>query len=93
MCKFCEKLTDLKLCDKWSNKSRTEEDKERLGRRKSDYSVAIIHWHWWEKRKKWSGGRTTVFRRQGVGFKLNYCPECGRDLRRRKKGEKDMQEL
>ena len=30
-------------------------------------------------------GRSTNYNTRGVGFKLNYCPECGKDMR----GEKD----
>lgn len=25
-------------------------------------------------------GRTTDYRNRGIGYKLNYCPECGRKL-------------
>lgn len=26
-------------------------------------------------------GRSTNYNARGIGFKLNYCPECGADLR------------
>ena len=92
-CEFCEALKTYQFGIKWSNNCRTEEDKEKLGRRKSDYSVAIVEWSWWQKRGKKSAGRIVGYRRKGVGYKLNFCPECGRDLRRRKKRERDLQEL
>ena len=27
-----------------------------------------------------SGGRTTDYNVRGIGFRLNYCPECGAEI-------------
>lgn len=91
-CEFCKALETYKLGAKYFDESLLPEQKEKLGKRMNDYSVAIVEWSWWKKRGRKSAGRTVGYRRNGVGYKLNFCPECGKDLRRRKR-ERDLQEL
>ena len=42
----------------------------------------------WRKGQKNHASRMTDYRYRGCGYKLNYCPECGRDLRNDGRGEK-----
>lgn len=44
---------------------------------KAEYTVAIVKWLIFNKQRK---GRTVAYKRNGVGFPLNYCPECGKKL-------------
>lgn len=47
---------------------------------KRSYSAAIVCHSWIKERGKRNASRTVIYRKYGVGFKLNYCPECGRKL-------------
>ena len=46
-----------------------------------EYTVAMVIHHWYKDRGKKSASRTTNYRYRGLGFKLRYCPECGKKLR------------
>lgn len=82
-CKFCKALETYKFAERYWGENLTDEDKQKLGKRMDDYSVAIVQWTWWKKRGRKSAGRTVGYRRNGVGYRLNFCPECGKDLRKR----------
>ena len=88
MCKFCESLNYEKQYARESNRNRDKEDKL-----KHSYNVALIR-HTWTKRKgKRKACRTVDYRNQGIGYQLNYCPECGRMLKRKMKSkEQTMQD-
>jgi len=43
------------------------------------YSVAIVQ-RTFIKGRRGSQGRTTDYRYRGCGYKLNYCPECGKKI-------------
>lgn len=73
-CKFCENLESYKRLN-----GNREPDPE-LGRYKSEYGAALVIRNWYEKQGKKSAGRSTDYRYRGIGYKLNYCPECGRKL-------------
>lgn len=90
-CKFCEALNSYKRSNKITNR---EIDPE-FGRWMQELTVAIVSRTWYEKRAKRHASRSVGFRRQGIGWTLNYCPECGRRLTRTKKGSIDraMSEL
>ena len=76
-CKFCESLKtwkQVKSMDKGH---------------KQEYTVALVIRSWYPSVKsKRHAGRTTDYRRNGIGYKLNYCPECGRPLSRIAKNQK-----
>ena len=76
-CKFCESLADHKRIENfWA-----EEDDEPS---KYEYTVALVIRSWKPSvRSKRDAGRTTDYRYQGLGYKLNYCPECGKKLKGR----------
>lgn len=80
-CNFCEHL------DKWreiKRQSRKEARESGRGDYRHEYKVALVIRSWYAGSRKGRRSRTVDFRNQGIGFELNYCPECGRYLRRRK---------
>jgi len=68
-CKFCEKLELYKDLRK--------ETSDEFG---EDYAVALVVRTWHKPQGKRAAGRTMSFRYRGLGWKLNYCPECGKKL-------------
>ena len=81
MCKFCEALAESKECHKIAQGWATDAELTEYGKWKSEYTVAIVERTWYEKKGKKSACRTIHYRNQGLGFKLSYCPECGKKLR------------
>ena len=59
------------------------EENEKYGTLKTCYSVAILRARWWSKAGKKRAEKQTDFRRGGLGYKLNFCPECGKKITRR----------
>lgn len=73
-CKFCESLQEFKqIYEKLGKKEKPGEGLLH------EYTVALVI-HSYRKGHKAQAGRTTDYRRLGLGYKLNYCPECGRKL-------------
>ena len=72
MCKFCEDLQFSKQLDAES---------EYADRFSQEYTVAIVKRQWLTGRCKRTANRSINFRYQGIGYKLNYCPECGKSMR------------
>ena len=74
-CKFCESLRGWEqaaaITDKWRKPGEPKTYHE--------YKVALVLRNW-TKGNKSHAGRTTDYRYRGIGFDLNYCPECGRRL-------------
>ncbi len=77
MCQFCEILEEHKAFNKILNNKR--DDKMLY-----EYTVAIVIHSWTKERGKRRAGRSTDYRRQGLGYKLNFCPECGSKIGGRK---------
>lgn len=77
-CKFCKALKERKQIHDFLSK-KDPEDPE-LGPYLHDYKVALVIRSWYKKRGKKSASRTVDFRSQGLGYDLNYCPECGKEL-------------
>ena len=73
MCKFCDRLDAIIYFDK--------QEKE-LSR---EYTAAIVTRSWRKDQGKRCSSRSVSFRNQGIGFDLNFCPECGRKLKRQGK--------
>ena len=70
-CKFCERLEEYERVRLFHN----EYEKDCIH---NEYTVALVIRT--KRHRRLRGGRTVSFRNQGLGFKLNYCPECGRKL-------------
>ena len=75
-CAFCEALQLNKNIRVFYNDLRKKEGNERIY---EEYTVALVV-RSYAKGKKRTAGRTTDYRNQGIGYQLNFCPECGRRL-------------
>lgn len=80
-CKFCEAMKVKRQIRKFTNEHQSQEDLKKYGKHKTEYAVAIITRSWYSKNGKKHAGRTTDYRHMGLGYKLNYCPECGRKIK------------
>jgi hypothetical protein len=79
-CAFCSALAGYKEAAAFYRKY----DKDGLGTVKRDYTVALVIRSWTPERGKAHAGRMTDYRNRGVGYKLNFCPECGAELKRKR---------
>lgn len=70
-CAFCDALAN----HKWANRLLQKQKGKRV---RHEYATALII-HSWTVSKK-NAGRLVDYRNKGLGFKLNYCPECGREI-------------
>lgn len=75
-CSFCEALRMQKTICRLQN-SRPENDNEPM---LEEYSVALVIRSWLKGRPKRTAGRTTDYRYRGCGYRLNYCPTCGKKI-------------
>ena len=76
-CVFCERFKDQKEIENFWLKKDDEPSKY-------EYTVALVIRSWQPSIKsKRNASRITDYRNQGIGYKLNFCPECGRKLRGR----------
>ena len=76
-CKFCEAMNVNRQCDEINQSP----DELTYGKYMSEYTVAIVVHHWYSKIGKRTASRTVDYRHMGLGYKLNYCPECGRKMK------------
>lgn len=79
-CSFCAALTERKRIYNFL-RDKDEVDPE-LGPYLHEYKVAMVIRSWYKKRGKRSAGRTVAFRNKGLGFDLNFCPECGKEIQK-----------
>ena len=76
MCEFCEAYdTQNKIYSFKNNHPEYYEEKMFY-----EITVAMVIRTWTKSKGKAHAGRTTDYRFRGLGYKLNYCPECGRKL-------------
>ena len=80
-CMFCEVMKIKHGVVDFMREKQSPEELERYGEYKTEYAVAIITHSWYSKNGKKHAARTTDYRHMGLGYKLNYCPECGRKLK------------
>lgn len=72
-CEFCKAYTTDKRYDRIA--------KHYNGvKLKKEYTVALVSRSWINSKRNFS--RIVDFRNKGIGYKLNYCPECGKRLKR-----------
>lgn len=81
MCRFCDELKDLKECHKIAQGWATDVELAEYGKYMQELTVAFVQRCWYQKKGKKLAGRTVHYRNKGLGFALNYCPECGKKLR------------
>lgn len=72
MCEFCRSYQVYQQID--------EIDKMHGEPLIKEYTVALVRRAYLKGHKR-QAGRGTDYRRQGLGYKLNFCPECGRRLK------------
>jgi len=72
-CVFCEKLQTYKSIRQFNNANFEPKLYD-------EYNVALVV-RSWTKGNKRMAGRMTDYRYRGIGFKLNFCPECGRKVK------------
>lgn len=83
-CKFCEAMKTNRQIEHMSNSWMTDSERKQYGRYMVEYTVAIVKRTWYARMGKRCSGRNTEYRYRGLGFKLNFCPECGADMREQK---------
>ena len=71
MCKFCEAMERYRRANAIMKKHDPEAEYR--------YSVAIVK-RFFVKGRRGCLGTEADFRYRGCGYKLNFCPECGRKL-------------
>ena len=81
MCKFCEAYEWKKKYEK-----ATRAQYPNYVRR---YSVALIDRIFIKGRKGGSCSTGVDYRYRGCGYQLNFCPECGKPLKRIRKKKED----
>lgn len=67
-CVFCESLKSHKRAARFSELNH-------------EYSVAIVIRSWRRDQGKRFASRSIDLRYRGLGYKLKFCPECGRRLK------------
>lgn len=56
-----------------------------------EITVAMVIRSWLPGKKR-NCGRITDYRYRGCGYALNYCPECGKSLKRSRERKKEESE-
>lgn len=86
-CEFCESL-NLK---KYIENNIESWKKPKLYH---EHTVAMVDKTWTKITGKRGGSRVTDYKKNGIGYKLNFCPECGKDLKKHKNSHaEDIREL
>lgn len=85
-CSFCEALTRKKQIYRFLNQDRRSEGDEPVH---VQYTVALVIRSGIVGRGYKS--RETDYRNRGIGFQLNFCPECGKVLRKQKNTKEEKQ--
>ena len=80
VCKFCEAMKTNRQVEEISRSWTTDKEIKQYGKYMVEYTVAIVKRSWYQKIGKRRSGRSVEFRYRGIGFELNYCPECGQIL-------------
>lgn len=79
MCKFCEKVELWKQIN----------EKDDYGDKKNmEFAVSLLVFTWGSGRPKTMKSRIQDYRNRGHGYKLNFCPECGKEMKGAKYGRK-----
>ena len=71
---YCECCEEIKLLQWIKSKNDDKEFEHKI----SVALVSTIH----KRNKKTARGRTTHYQKNGIGFSLNFCPECGKKIKK-----------
>lgn len=74
-CQFCEAYTAYKNIHEFKSNHEEWYGEPLM----HEMTVALVT-RSWRKGNKAHAGRTTDYRYRGIGYKLNFCPECGKRL-------------
>ena len=80
-CIFCDFYEHYKRVDRYI---RQEAKKTKSMIINHEYSVALVERAWENGTSKRNSNRATHYKNKGIGYDLNFCPECGRQLKRGK---------
>ena len=81
VCKFCKAMKVNRQIEEVNRLQTTDEKSKYYGKYMVEYTVAIVKRSYFQKLGKRRSGRSVEFRYRGLGFELNYCPECGADMK------------
>ena len=79
-CQFCKALGMKEDYNEFINACQDPKEREALGKLMDVYTVGLITHTWYKKLGKRKASRSTDYRNRGLGYSLNYCPECGKKL-------------
>lgn len=77
-CKFCEEYQRNHWCDEILDESYRNDGSPRRYR---EYTVALVRRIWTKEQGKRCAGTGTSYKWRGIGYDLNFCPECGKRLK------------
>ena len=77
-CAFCRRVELERFAIRETNKYCKKHELEPI---LYEMAVAFVSHTWTKTKGKKRAGRTIDYRHLGLGYKLNYCPECGKRLR------------
>lgn len=79
---------NCRFCESYDLHKRVGEFKQDRGLYDEEWNqeltAALVIHDWTKRQGKKNAARTTDYRYRGLGFKLNYCPECGKKLKEEK---------
>lgn len=75
-CEFCRAYQSWKRAEYITNRYAEIEEKNN-----QELNCAIVVRTWTKSKGKRNASRITDYRYRGIGYKLNFCPQCGTDLR------------
>ena len=76
-CVFCADYQMYKKINKELNKKDKRISDEPF---KHEYTVALVIRDWFPSAGKKNASRSIHYRNKGLGYKLNFCPECGKEI-------------
>ena len=77
-CEFCERLEARKDADKFCEGYGVD---PKLGPKHNVYTAVLLATSWYEKYGKQTASTMTYYKEYKFGFDLNYCPECGKEIK------------
>ena len=77
-CSFCKRLEIAAFIADSEKRERRRTGQVKIYR---EYTVAFVERTWTKAKGKRRAGRITDYRYRGIGYRLNYCPECGRKIK------------
>lgn len=80
-CIFCDAYRSYVSVNEFKQRHPDYYDDEPLS---YEIKVAMVIRHWRPGYKR-QASRITDYRYQGCGYSLNFCPECGREMKDKKK--------